>query len=186
MKLVIGLGNPGSQYANTRHNVGFMVLDQFAEKHGLSFKTRKYNSHWFEYKKTLFLKPQTFMNLSGNAVIQAAQFYDIEPEDILVIYDDLDLPVGDLRIRKTGSDGGHKGMSSIIGQFQTQNIPRLRIGIGKDATPTEHYVLGPIPVREKPLYQKAFDMSVIAIEAYLEGHSLEILMNEFQISDAPL
>lgn len=186
MKLVVGLGNPGPTYENTRHNVGFMVLDQFAKKHDLSFKTRKFQSHWLEYKKTLFLKPQTFMNLSGLAVRKAADFYHIEPEDILVIYDDLDLPAGGLRIRKSGGAGGHKGIQSILQHFQTQNIPRMRIGIGKDHTAVEHYVLGPIPKAEHPLYQKAFDMSVIALEAFLEGHSLEVLMNEFQISDAPL
>lgn len=186
MKLIVGLGNPGSKYEKTRHNVGFRILEQFAKKHGLSFKTRKFQSRWFEYKKTLFIKPQTFMNLSGQSVQAALSFYQIEPEDMIVIYDDLDLPVGDLRIRKNGGAGGHKGMTSIIDSLQTQNIPRMRIGIGKDDTPAEHYVLSPHPKKEEPLYQKAIDMAVIALEAYLEGHSLEVLMNEFQISDAPL
>jgi peptidyl-tRNA hydrolase, PTH1 family len=185
MKLIVGLGNPGSKYEKTRHNVGFRVIEQFANKHGLSFKSNKFQSHGFEYKKTLFIKPQTFMNLSGESVLAAASFYHIEPEDIIVIYDDLDLPVGDLRIRKNGGAGGHKGMSSIISLLHTQNIPRIRIGIGKDDSPVEHYVLSSPPKKEDPLYQKAFDMAIIALEAYLEGHSLEVLMNEFQISDAP-
>jgi PTH1 family peptidyl-tRNA hydrolase len=185
MKLIVGLGNPGSEYEKTRHNVGFRVIDRFAEKHGLTYKKRKFKSHWFEYKKTIFLKPQTYMNLSGESVQAAAAFYHIEPEDIVVIYDDLDLPVGDLRIRKNGSAGGHKGMMSIIRMVGSKEIPRIRIGIGKDNTPVEHYVLTPPPKIEEVLYQKASEMSVIALEAYLEGHSLDVLMNEFQISDAP-
>lgn len=186
MKLIVGLGNPGSKYESTRHNVGFKVLDHFATKHGIKYKKRKFKSHWFEYKKTLFIKPQTYMNLSGIAVQSAASFYQIDPEDIIIIYDDLDLPVGDLRIRKTGSAGGHKGMTSVIQSLQTPMIPRMRIGIGKDETPVEQYVLSPPPKLETPLYEKATQMAVIALEAYLEGHSIDVLMNEFQISDAPL
>lgn len=133
MKLIVGLGNPGRHYVNNRHNVGFKCVDLFAREHGISLTQRgarsKLGSGEVAGTKVILAKPQTFMNLSGEAVKALAQRYRISPKDILVIYDDLDLPLGKIRIREKGSSGGHKGMKSIIENLGTQDIPRIRIGI---------------------------------------------------------
>ncbi|HHW03569.1 MAG TPA: aminoacyl-tRNA hydrolase [Thermoanaerobacterales bacterium] len=135
MFLIVGLGNPGKEYEHTRHNVGFMVLDILAEK--LDTKINKVNfkgllgETYFHGEKLLLLKPQTYMNLSGESVLDAAKFYKIPLSNIIVIYDDMDLPVGRLRIRPEGSSGGHRGMDSIIYQLSSDKFNRIRVGIGR-------------------------------------------------------
>ncbi len=146
MKLIVGLGNPGKQYEKTRHNVGFMVLDalfkEFNVKPQSKFKAEMAQVS-IQGEIVLLLKPQTFMNLSGEAVHLVKDFYKLDDQDILVIYDDLDLPVGKLRLREKGSSGGHNGIKSIIHHLHHQDFKRLRIGIDKDSfIPTSDYVLG--------------------------------------------
>ncbi|MCD6300241.1 MAG: aminoacyl-tRNA hydrolase [Dehalococcoidales bacterium] len=135
MKLVVGLGNPGKQYEKNRHNVGFMAIDVFANKHdiGLSVKKKKalFGKGRFNGEEVILLKPQTFMNLSGEAVLYLASFLKIKSEDIIVVADDSDLPLGMIRIRKNGSSGGHNGIKSLIYSLKTSNFPRVRIGIGR-------------------------------------------------------
>ncbi len=134
MKLVIGLGNPGSQYERTRHNVGFRVVDKLAAKLGWKWTGRRSRavlaSGTIGSEKVVLVKSLTFMNLSGEAVAELARWYNVSPEDILVVYDELDLPVGKVRLRPRGSAAGHNGMESIIRYLHTNQFPRLRVGIG--------------------------------------------------------
>ncbi len=135
ISLVVGLGNPGTRYASSRHNVGFMVADRFAKQHHLEFARKRFNAQYAEGQvegnRVIVVKPQTFMNSSGDAVGKFFSFFKIEPQKMLVIYDDLDLPLGKIRLRAQGSSGGHHGMESIISRIGTSDFPRLRIGIGR-------------------------------------------------------
>lgn len=135
MKLVVGLGNPGKQYEKNRHNVGFMAIDIFANKHDIELSVKKkkalFGKGRFNGEEVILLKPQTFMNLSGEAVLYLASFLKIKSEDIIVVADDSDLPLGMIRIRKNGSSGGHNGIKSLIYSLKTSNFPRVRIGIGR-------------------------------------------------------
>ena len=148
MLLIVGLGNPGKEYLKTRHNVGFMFVDNVAKKLNLKFSLDKAKKCEIVQtniglEKVIFIKPQTYMNLSGDSVIAVKNFYKIDVEDILVIYDDLDLETGKIRIRPNGSSGGHKGIQSIITNLGTQNIKRVRIGIDKvSSDKTVDYVIG--------------------------------------------
>jgi len=135
LKIVVGLGNPGLKYEFTRHNVGFRIVDNLARDMKIEFKkTKSYYSlisrGMIKNQQVILVKPQTFMNLSGRAVSRVISYYRISPQDLLIVYDDLNLELGQIRIRKMGSAGGHKGMESIIQYLNTENIPRLRIGIG--------------------------------------------------------
>jgi PTH1 family peptidyl-tRNA hydrolase len=142
MKLIVGLGNPGEKYENTRHNIGFAVISDFRFKI-LDFSDWKTNKKFnadiatgkFGREKIILLKPQTFMNESGQAVAAAARFYKIKPADILVIHDDIDLPLGKIRIKKDGSSGGHRGVDSIIAALGTENFVRLKIGVAPETRP---------------------------------------------------
>lgn len=144
MKLIVGLGNPGKRYEKTRHNIGFMAIDYYAQKNNLEFKS-KFNGLFSEQiinnEKVIFLKPQTFMNLSGNSVREFVNYYNINLEDILVIYDDYNFETGTFRIRRNGSAGGHNGIKNIIENLKSENIKRVRIGISKNMIPLEDYVL---------------------------------------------
>lgn len=137
--IIAGLGNPGTQYEDTRHNCGFMAVETLAEMHGAELKRLKFKSLTAEAeingRRCLLMKPTTFMNNSGDAVSEAADFYKIQPENVLIIYDDITLDVGRLRIRAKGSDGGHNGMKSIILRLNSDNFPRIRIGVGKKPHP---------------------------------------------------
>ena len=134
MYLIVGLGNPGREYESTRHNAGFLVVDRLAEKMGISVSTRKFlgftGSGMLGGEKVLLLKPQTYMNASGESVRAAADFYKLEPAQVIVVYDDISLDVGSVRIRAKGSAGGHNGMKSIIAHLGTEEYPRVRVGIG--------------------------------------------------------
>ncbi len=148
MKLIVGLGNPGKNYQNTRHNIGFMFLDEIANKENIKFKLdAKLKCEIAELKvnneKVLLIKPQTYMNLSGQSVYAVCKYYNIDLSDILVIQDDLDLEMGKLRFRAKGSSGGHKGIQNIIDQFSSNEFKRLKVGISKvEAKDTIDYVLG--------------------------------------------
>lgn len=137
--IIAGLGNIGEKYQNTRHNAGFMMIDAFAETYGAKFGKHQFKSNTATAEcggvRCLLLKPDTFMNLSGQAVTEAMQFYQIPPEHIIVIYDDINLGVGELRIRKKGSDGGHNGMKNIIYLSGADTFPRIRVGIGQKPHP---------------------------------------------------
>src|SRR5205085_7432881 len=134
MKLIVGLGNPGREYANTRHNIGFRVLDELARRHAIDLTRRKFSgvigSGSIAGEQVLLLKPETYMNLSGRSVREALTFHKLEPSDLLVIVDDLALPLAKLRIREKGSAGGHNGLTSIVNELGTDEFARLRIGIG--------------------------------------------------------
>lgn len=134
MKFIVGLGNPGREYENTKHNVGFLTVDILAEKLGIKVNKIKFKGLIGEGiiggEKVLLVKPQTYMNLSGNCVREVLAFYKAEPSDMVVIYDDIDIPLGTLRIRKKGSAGTHNGMRSVIYDIQSDDFPRIRIGIG--------------------------------------------------------
>ena len=144
MKLIVGLGNPGKSYENTRHNVGFMAIDFYAAKNNLDFK-KKFNGLYSEQlinnEKVIFLKPQTYMNLSGNCVREFVNFYNINIDDIFIIYDDYNFETGTFRIRRDGSAGGHNGIKNIIENLKSEKIKRLRVGISKNIIPLEDYVL---------------------------------------------
>ena len=183
MKLVVGLGNPGAQYAGTRHNVGFMVLDRLARRSGVEINKKQCNARvalcTLAGHRVCLAKPQTFMNLSGEAVVCLARFYRVAPRDLLVIYDDRDLPVGRVRLRETGSAGGQKGMQSIIGMMGTSDIPRLRIGIGRpEQVDAVDHVLGSFSAAERPLIEEALTRAVEAVEVVL-AEGMEAAMNKF-------
>ncbi len=161
MKLIAGLGNPGPEYANTRHNCGFLVLDQLAKQLNMGFDKWQKNAllagGFFEGEKLFLLKPQSFMNLSGFPLVEVCQYYQIDYRDVLIVFDDMDLPCGTIRLRRSGSDGGHKGMKSIIEQTGTMRINRLKIGIGHGAYDnTVDYVLGRFTEEEQPILEKSF------------------------------
>ena len=145
MKLVVGLGNPGKEYDKTRHNCGFRAIDFYAEKNNLSFKS-KFNGLYADLvvnnEKLIILKPQTFMNLSGDCVIQFKKYFNLKTEDLLVIYDDSAFDTGIFKIRRGGSSAGHNGIKDIINKLHTENIARVRIGISKNNIPLMDYVLG--------------------------------------------
>ena len=182
MKMIVGLGNPGKTYEQTRHNSGFMVMDEILRKVGAPALTRKFKAKVVTVtignEQVLLMKPETYMNLSGEAVAEAANFYKIESRDILVIFDDLDLPVGKVRIREKGSSGGQNGMKSIILHLHTQEFPRIRIGIDKNPMiPTVDYVLGKIEKDKRALHQKAVALAAEAAIDFINKPFLEVMNN---------
>ncbi|GAW91662.1 aminoacyl-tRNA hydrolase [Calderihabitans maritimus] len=183
MKLIVGLGNPGVEYETTRHNVGFMVVDLLAEEIGAKIKQKKFNALVGEVflgtEKVVLAKPQTFMNLSGEAVGPLVQAYCLEPSQVVVVYDDLDLEVGQLRIRGKGSAGGHKGMASVIRALGTDEIPRLRIGIGRpeDTKSVVDYVLSPFPEGEWSVMREVLPVAVEALKFLITEGDLEKAMS---------
>ena len=183
--LVVGLGNPGQKYANTRHNMGFLTVDLLAEKAGVKLNKVKFKSAYnilpFAGCKCLVMKPQTYMNLSGEAVREAVQFYKIPADHVLVIYDDVSLPVGKLRVRPTGSAGGHNGIKNIIAHLGTQDFPRVKIGTG---APTGggadmiDWVIGEPSKAEKQVLLESFEKAIDAAVCIIE-HGCQKAMNDF-------
>ncbi len=182
--LIVGLGNPGARYEKTRHNVGFRCLDALAQRHGLSFAKHEHKaqvaSGTILGKRVLLAKPQTFMNASGESVGALASFYKVPHERILVVCDDMDIPLGTLRLRKAGSSGGQRGMASILQRLGTQAINRVRFGIGRppgQMKPAD-YVLTTFKGDEEILVLELIDRTVRAVETWLtEG--IEMAMNRF-------
>ena len=169
MRMIVGLGNPGKDYIDTRHNAGFMVLDQYASNLGLCFRDEKrWKSKISKNGDCYLIKPQTYMNDSGVAVGQVATYYKIRPTEILVLYDDMDLPLGRLRIRASGSAGGHNGMRSVINHLGTQDFPRLRIGIGAGVKGTVKHVLGKFRDEERSELEKSLKNAVLALAVIIE------------------
>jgi PTH1 family peptidyl-tRNA hydrolase len=184
IRLVAGLGNPGPEYAATRHNIGFMVIDQLAAQSGSAWeKSSKWEALSAKCAALLLIKPLSFMNLSGYPLFAVAQFYKIEPQQILVVLDDFTLPVGRVRLRARGGSGGHNGLDSVIAQFGTEEIPRLRIGIG--AAPREgsvDYVLSRFFDEEKPIVRATIDRTVEALKCAIDN-GLVSAMNRFNKSE---
>jgi len=190
MKLIVGLGNLGEKYANSRHNLGFMVLDELAEKMLPLSKTRwqidkKANSQFIKVDSQLILvRPQTMMNASGFAVAKLASFYKVKPEDIWVVHDDIDLPLGKIKIRLGGAAGGHRGVESIIEQLGTDQFVRFRLGIGHPGRGSdqlvEKYVLRRFDVNDASKVKKVIKKAVQAIKVALDD-GLEKTMNRFNI-----
>lgn len=174
--LVVGLGNPGRKYEKTRHNTGFRVMDALCHKHGVSCDRARFQALTGEAvlggKRVLLVKPQTFMNLSGAAVHEAASFYKIPPERILVIFDDISLPVGTLRIRAKGSAGGQNGVKDIIAQLGSQDFPRIKVGIGGKPHPDydlADWVLSNIAPDELEAMDDAVDRAVLAVSELIQN-----------------
>ena len=184
MKLIIGLGNPGKEYERTRHNAGFDVMDEIARMASASITQKKFKALVDKVniggQSVLLMKPQTYMNNSGEAVRAAMDFYHLTPQDLLVIYDDMDMPVGRLRLRQKGSAGGHNGIKSIIAHIHTQEFDRIRVGIDKDARiPTVDWVLGKIRKEDEEEYSKAVKLAKDAA-VYAMSHSFAETMNQFK------
>ena len=190
-KLVVGLGNPGSKYHETRHNVGFMAIDLMAKELGLTFSEEKtfkaeVASTFLNGEKVYFVKPTTFMNLSGLAVRALLAYYNIPIEDFIVIYDDLDMEVGKIRFRQKGSAGGHNGIKSLISHIGTENFPRFRVGIGRPLpqwTVIDH-VLAPFSEESQEKVQKGIKDTVKAVLGTLEM-GIDKGMNQFNPKRRP-
>ena len=183
--LIVGLGNPGAKYETTRHNVGFNAIDRIAEKEGISVTKLKYKSligdGMIAGHRVLLQKPQTFMNLSGEAVRDAMQFYKIPPENVFVIFDDISLDVGRMRIRRKGSDGGHNGIKNIIYLTGSDQYPRIKVGVGKKPHPDydlADWVLSSFKKEEQEILNSVYDDCHSAICLMLDGKT-DMAMNKF-------
>lgn len=187
--IVVGLGNPGSEYTFTRHNAGFLAIDYICLKHGGECQRAKFKALTGEWrvgdKRVLLMKPQTFMNLSGEAIIEAVNFYKIPPENVIILSDDVTLDIGRMRIRKSGSAGGHNGLKSIISHLGTDKFPRIKLGVGQK--PQEYdmvdWVLGRIPKNEEQVFQKILECVPRALELMI-NNKFDEAMCEFNGVDA--
>ena len=184
MKFIIGLGNPTAQYAGTRHNIGFDAITHLADKYGISVTEKKHKALCGKGiiggQKVVLVKPQTFMNLSGESVREVLDFYKAEPEDILVLYDDISLEPGSLRVREKGSAGGHNGIKNIILHLGTEEFARVRIGVGEKPADWDlkDYVLGHFSAEEEVLMREALGNAAEAVELFVQ-EELSVAMNRF-------
>lgn len=184
MYLIVGLGNPENDYSKTRHNMGFNVINKLSEKYGIEVNKSKFKglvgNGIIDGEKVIFLKPQTFMNLSGESIIEAINFYKLQEDELIVIYDDIDIEPGNIRIRRNGSAGTHNGMKSIIEHLKTENFIRVRVGIGK---PKEHidmitHVIGHIPEEEVITLDKGCTLAKDAVIEIVKN-GVSSAMNKF-------
>lgn len=184
MKLIVGLGNPGDEYARTRHNVGFVVADAVAEAHQITLNQTKFKAiigkGVIGSEEVIIAKPQTFMNRSGESVSSLLSFFKLNPTDCIVICDDLELPTGKIRVRGKGGHGGHNGLRSIIELTGSQEFVRVRVGIGRpnDSSQVSNYVLNTFSKDEKPLIADAVERASKAVEATIKDGA-EMAMNRF-------
>ncbi|EJP6473077.1 aminoacyl-tRNA hydrolase [Clostridium botulinum] len=182
MYLVVGLGNIGDEYKNTRHNIGFDAVDIIAEKYNIEINRQKFKGSYGEGRigseKVILLKPSTYMNLSGESVIEAVNFYKIDKENIIVIYDDMSIDIGKLRVRGKGSSGGHNGIKNIIQHLNSDIFPRVRVGIGQPDGNVVNYVLGKFSKEEREIIEKALAMSAEACISIVEDGVTEA-MNKY-------
>jgi PTH1 family peptidyl-tRNA hydrolase len=183
MRMIVGLGNPGDEYVDTRHNTGFKVIDALAETIGIKVKKRKFGARFesgeFSDKKLILLKPWQYMNRSGQAVATAAGFYKINLRDLMVVTDDMDLETGRIRLRYKGSAGGHNGLADIIQKLGTNEFARCRVGIGRSAeVDTVDYVLDKPQEDEKPLLTEAIERAREAVLCWIE-YGIDTAMNKF-------
>jgi peptidyl-tRNA hydrolase, PTH1 family len=182
-RLIVGLGNPGAKFDRTRHNIGFDLVDQLAKRWQISVADQKkfqglVGEGWVNRQKIVLLKPQTFMNLSGQSVRAVLDWYKLDPTEVLALYDDLDLPLGKLRMRLSGSAGGHNGMKSIISHLGTNAFPRLRMGIGKSNDETISHVLGKFSATESAIMGETLQLASDAVELSLSA-GVEKAMNKY-------
>lgn len=183
MKLIVGLGNPGCDYDNTRHNVGFFMLDLYAKSRGVTIDKKKFNGYYVDFlindEKIILLKPLSYMNLSGTVIRDYVDFYKIPVDDILVIHDDLDLKLGNFKLKETGSSGGHNGLKNVEMQLATKNYKRLKIGISNDKRiETKDYVLGKFSKEEKVILEQLSKTVINIIDDSVE-YPFSSLMNKY-------
>lgn len=183
IKLVVGLGNPGKEYEKTRHNMGFRVLDKVAEKLNISNWKQRDGALYFDtyvgFSKVLFLKPQEYINLSGDVMIKFVKFFDIDIDDIFIVSDDLDIPIGTIKLKEKGSSGGHNGLKNIEKNLKTQNFKRIKIGISNDKTrDTKDYVLSKFSKEEELELKKVIDTASDAVLGSLEQPFTD-MMNKY-------
>lgn len=185
MYLIVGLGNPENDYSKTRHNMGFNVINKISEEYGIKVNKSKFKglegSGIIENKKVILLKPQTFMNLSGDSVVQFVNFYKIPLENIIVIYDDLDIEEGKIKIRKSGGPGTHNGMKSICSRLNSEDFPRVRVGIGSNNIPNDDlvsFVIGYIDKNTRELLDKSTTKAKDAVFEILKN-GIDCAMNKF-------
>jgi PTH1 family peptidyl-tRNA hydrolase len=180
MTVLVGLGNPGRNYSDTKHNFGFWILDKFAEKRSLKFQAGKGDYLLVKSNDIALVKPTTYMNNSGIAVADYCRYFQNTPEELLVVYDDIDLPLGTLRFKPSGGSGGHKGMESIIYQLESEDFNRLRIGISaeNEMGPSERYVLSPFPKDWKEKINEMIEKACDGIDYFLT-HDMKETMNKF-------
>ena len=182
MYLIVGLGNPEEDYSNTRHNMGFDAVNKIAKEYNIEINKKKFKGLYgigqIEEEKVILLKPQTFMNLSGESIKEIVDFYKIENNNIIVIYDDMDIDLGIIKIRKKGNPGSHSGMKSVVKYLGTE-FPRIRVGIGKpDDDDFIKYVIGPIPEEEKEILDKSTSLAKDAAIAIIK-QGVDNAMNKF-------
>lgn len=187
MYIVVGLGNPGKKYENTRHNIGFITIDQLAEKLDIKVNKIKHKAligeGFIGREKVILVKPQTYMNLSGQSVREIVDYYKIDIENLIVIYDDIDIDMGTVRIRKKGSAGTHNGMRSIIRLLGEDTFPRVRIGIGKsDRIPLTDFVIGGFTKEEKDPMEQAVLKSVDGIISIISD-GIDLAMNRYNVKN---
>ncbi|WAA09483.1 aminoacyl-tRNA hydrolase [Fervidibacillus albus] len=184
MKLIVGLGNPGRKYEETRHNVGFQVIDELSTRFNLPLKNSKFRALMekgvVNGQKVLLMKPLTYMNLSGEAIAPVMNYFDIPASNLLVIYDEMDLPVGKIRLRYKGSAGGHNGVKSIIQHIGTEQFNRIRIGVGKPqpGMSTVNHVLGTFSPSDRQIIRGMIQTSADACEMWLDSPFMDV-MNKF-------
>ena len=184
MKAIIGLGNPGVKYAGTRHNIGFDAVTAIADKYNLKINNKKFKGLYADCyiggEKVILIQPQTFMNLSGECVREVADFYKLNPDEIIIICDDINLDTGKIRIRKKGSAGGHNGLKNIIFHLGTEEFPRIRVGAGEKPADWDQvdFVLGRFPKDEEPIMRDALSNVVKAVEAWVTD-GIDTAMNKY-------
>ncbi|AGX41183.1 aminoacyl-tRNA hydrolase [Clostridium saccharobutylicum] len=182
MFLIVGLGNPGSEYENTRHNIGFKVVDNIAKEYNIEINRQKfkgiYGEGFIDGEKVILLKPTTYMNLSGESIREVVDFYKLTNEQVLVIYDDISLDVGRLRIREKGSAGGHNGIKSIISHLGTDVFPRIKVGVGQPNVDLVNYVLGKFTKEEMLVLNESIDASTKASRDIIKN-DVKTAMNQF-------
>lgn len=181
MYLVVGLGNIGEEYKNTRHNIGFDIVDIIAKKYNIEINRQKFKGSYgegrIENEKVLLLKPSTYMNLSGESAIEASNFYKIDKENIIVIYDDMSIDIGKLRIRGKGSAGGHNGIKNIIQHLNSDIFPRVRVGIGQPDGNVVNYVLGKFSKDQREIIEKILDVAASACISIIKDGVTEAMNN---------
>lgn len=184
MYLIVGLGNPENEYAHTRHNMGFDTINQIAKNNNIQITKNKFKglceSTIIQNQKVILLKPQTYMNLSGESVKEVAEFYNLKPEEIIVIYDDIDIEKGHIKIRKKGGAGSHNGMKSVVEELQSTDFARIRVGIGQPEFKSDmiNYVIGKVPQEEQEILQQGVKKAAKAVEEILKN-GIDIAMNKF-------
>ena len=188
MFLIVGLGNPGKEYEKTRHNIGFEVIDYLSNKYNIEINRKKfkgvYGEGFIANEKVILLKPETYMNLSGESVREVINFYKISSEEVIIIYDDISLEVGKLRIREKGSAGGHNGIKSIIANLSSEVFPRIKVGVGQPKGNLISHVLGKISKEESGILEEVVEASSKAVEIIIKDGTKEAMnkLNGFKAS----